>query len=121
MKICIPTLTAGGKDANVSEHFGSSPFFTIYDSANGAITATENSNQHHAHGTCHPVSALGETKVDAVICRGMGARAVQGLRQAGIRVYYCDAGTAGEALKHFEEKTLTELSSEGSCGGHGCG
>lgn len=121
MKVCIPTLTAGGKDAKVSEHFGSSPFFTIYDSSSGAITTSENANQNHAHGTCHPVAALGGAKVDAVICRGMGARAVQGLRQTGIRVYSCDAGTAGEALKDFEEKTLTELSSEGSCGGHGCG
>lgn len=121
MKICIPTLTAGGKEAPVSEHFGSSPFFTVYDSPSGDITATENSNQHHAHGTCHPVSALGGAKVDVVICRGMGARAVQGFRQAGIRVYSSAAGTAGQAIKDFEENALTELSGEGSCGGHGCG
>ena len=121
MKICIPTLTASGKDAMVSDHFGSSPFFTVYDTGSGAITVSANSNQHHAHGTCHPVAALGDAKVDAVICRGMGARAVQGLRQAGIRVYACTVRTAGEAVRNFEEKSLTELSGEGSCSGHGCG
>jgi len=121
MKVCIPTLTAGGKDAKISEHFGSSPFFTIYDSTDGAFTAAENSNQHHAHGTCHPISALAGAKVDAVICRGMGARAVQGLKQAGITVYSCDADTAGQAVKAFEQKVLTELSGEGACRGHGCG
>ena len=121
MKICIPTQTAGGMDAKVSEHFGSSPFFTVYDKSNGAMTASANSNQHHAHGTCHPVSALGETRVDAVICRGMGARAVQGLRQSGIRVYSSRAATVGDVIGELEQNALTELSAEGSCSGHGCG
>lgn len=31
MKICIPTLGEKGLDEQVSEHFGSAPYFTIID------------------------------------------------------------------------------------------
>ena len=34
MKICIPTETNSGKEAMVYGHFGSAPFFTIFDTAN---------------------------------------------------------------------------------------
>lgn len=121
MKICIPTLTGDGADSKLSEHFGSAPFFIVYDADSGAISASANSNQHHSHGTCHPVSALGDAKIDAVICRGMGARAVLGLKQAGIRVYASDAQTVSQALEYLRRGALTELSGEGSCRGHGCG
>jgi predicted Fe-Mo cluster-binding NifX family protein len=120
MKICIPTQTASGRDSDVSEHFGSSAFFTIYDDATDSFDAVANSNQHHAHGSCHPISVLGDRKVDAVVCRGMGARAVQGLMEVGIKVYVCNAGTVGQAIKEANDNVLTELSAEGSCGGHDC-
>ena len=120
MRICIPTQSASGKDSDVSEHFGSSPFFTIYDDVTGTLDIVANSNQHHAHGSCQPISVLGDRKVDAVVCRGMGARAVQGLKDAGIKVYVCSAGPVEQAIKEASDNVLTELSTEGSCGGHGC-
>ena len=120
MKICIPTETTSGRDSNVSEHFGSSPFFTIYDDATDTFDTVANSNQHHAHGSCHPISMLGENRVDAVVCRGMGARAVLGLKEAGTKVYVSKAGTVDEAIKNFDAKALTELTVEGSCKRHSC-
>jgi predicted Fe-Mo cluster-binding NifX family protein len=120
MKICIPTETTSGRDSNVSEHFGSSPFFTIYDDATDTFDTVANSNQHHAHGSCHPISMLGEKRVDAVVCRGMGARAVLGLKEAGTKVYVCKAGTVDQVIKDFNNKALAELAVEGSCKGHSC-
>ena len=52
MKICIPTQTNDGKTVEVYAHFGSAPFFTIYDIENGVVEVIDNSNQHHAHGMC---------------------------------------------------------------------
>jgi predicted Fe-Mo cluster-binding NifX family protein len=120
MRICIPTETATGRDSRVSEHFGSSPFFTIYDDATGTFDTVANSDQHHAHGSCHPISMLGEKRVDAVVCRGMGARAVQGLREAGIKVYASEAKTVEQVIKDLNQKVLIELAVEGSCKGHSC-
>ena len=63
MRICIPTKTDNGTKAQVSEHFGSAPYFTIYDSDTKTIETLDNSNQHHEHGTCNPISILMEKKV----------------------------------------------------------
>jgi predicted Fe-Mo cluster-binding NifX family protein len=74
MKICIPTETDAGKKAKVYGHFGSAPYFTIYDTEKDDCETVDNSNQHHIHGTCHPVGALDSQRIDAVVCAGMGAR-----------------------------------------------
>jgi predicted Fe-Mo cluster-binding NifX family protein len=63
---------------------------------------------------------LGEKRVDAVVCRGMGARAVMGLKEAGIKAYVCKAETVGDAIKDFNNKALAELAVEGSCKRHSC-
>ncbi len=86
MRICIPTETDSGLKAIVYAHFGSAPYFTIYDSEKDTFEVVENSNQHHAHGTCHPLGMLNGKHIDAVVCSGMGARAVSGLNGSGIRV-----------------------------------
>jgi predicted Fe-Mo cluster-binding NifX family protein len=52
MKICIPTETNEGKSAQVYSHFGSTSFFTIYDTDTDSIEIIDNANQHHSHG-CH--------------------------------------------------------------------
>ncbi len=54
MKICIPTETGEGKNAQVYGHFGSAPYFTIYDTDAQSIEIVDNANSHHEHGTCNP-------------------------------------------------------------------
>lgn len=49
MKIYIPTETNEGKSAVVYGHFGSAPFFTIYDTTNASVEIIVNANKHHAH------------------------------------------------------------------------
>ena len=85
MKICIPTETGDGKTAQVYGHFGSAPFFTIYDTDAKSIEVVDNANKHHEHGTCNPVAALRGRAVDVVVTGGMGARAVMMLNAQGIK------------------------------------
>ena len=48
MRICIPTTTNDGKTAKVNEHFGSAPYFTIYDTENNSVEViTDNDADHH--------------------------------------------------------------------------
>ena len=84
MKICIPTETNEGKAAKVYGHFGSAPYFTIYDADTNSVEVIDNLNQHHSHGLCHPMNALKGKGIDIVVCGGMGARAVQKLNEEGI-------------------------------------
>ncbi|MBF0387793.1 MAG: NifB/NifX family molybdenum-iron cluster-binding protein [Candidatus Omnitrophica bacterium] len=120
MKICIPTETDKGKDAVVFGHFGSAPFFTIYDTADSSIEVIINANQHHAHGMCQPMAALAGKGVNAVVTGGAGAGAIEKLNQGGIRVYRAIAGTVADVAAQFAAGRLDEISVKNACAHHDC-
>jgi predicted Fe-Mo cluster-binding NifX family protein len=120
MKICIPTETQTGKNANVYGHFGSAPFFTIYDTDSDSVEIIENSNQHHSHGACQPMAALMGKAIDAVVCGGMGARAVQKLNEGGIKAYRALGGTVAQIVEQYKIGKLEELTIQNACTQHDC-
>lgn len=120
MKLCIPTGSADGKSAEVYAHFGSAPNFTIYDTDTCAVEVISNDNQHHSHGMCHPMAALSGINIDAVVCGGMGARAVQKLNEAGIKAYRAVPGSVEEIAQQFSKGGLEEITVENSCQQHDC-
>lgn len=120
MRLCIPTETNEGRNSQVYGHFGSAPYFTIYDTDKDSVEVVANNNQHHSHGTCHPMGVLNGKKINAVVCGGMGARAVQLLNDAGIKAYRADASTVEEIIKKLKDKKLEEITVENACAQHGC-
>jgi predicted Fe-Mo cluster-binding NifX family protein len=120
MKICIPTETNQGKSAQVYGHFGSAPFFTIYDATSGAVEIIANANQHHAHGMCQPMAALGGKGVNAVVTGGAGAGSIQKLNQGGIKVYRAISGTVADVAAEFASGKLEEISVNNACAHHDC-
>jgi predicted Fe-Mo cluster-binding NifX family protein len=120
MKLCIPSLDQNGLESAMCDHFGSAPYFTLYNTESKQITATANANDHHTHGSCMPVAALKELEADAVLCRGMGARAVSLLRTGGIQAFLVDAATVAEAISKFDAKEVRMLDAENACQRHAC-
>ncbi len=120
MKLCIPTETNAGKSASVYGHFGSAPFFTIVDTEKDTVEVIDNTNQHHAHGMCQPMKSLTGKKIDAVVTGGMGARAVQGLNQGGIKAYRAIPGTVTDIVDQFIKGGLEEITVQNACAQHGC-
>lgn len=120
MRVCIPTETNEGKNSQVYGHFGSAPYFTICDTDKDSVEVVANNNQHHSHGTCHPMGVLTGKKINAVVCGGMGARAVQLLNDAEIKAYRADASTVEEIIKKLKDKKLEEITVENACAQHGC-
>jgi predicted DNA-binding protein (UPF0251 family)/predicted Fe-Mo cluster-binding NifX family protein len=119
-KLCIPTGTNAGKTAPVFGHFGSAPFFTIYDTGTGGCEVIDNANQHHSHGACQPMNALTGRKIDAVICAGMGVKAVQKLNDGGIKVYRVVSGTVADVADQYLKGDLEEITAENACTQHRC-
>ena len=113
-------MTELGKAALVSEHFESAPYFTVYDTEAETVEVVENSDQHHAHGMCHPMSLLADKDIDVVVCGGMGARAIQKLNEGGIRVFRAVPGTIEEILVQQAQGELKEMTPEDACRHHGC-
>jgi predicted Fe-Mo cluster-binding NifX family protein len=61
-------------------------------------------------GSCQCGSPLlANLEVDAVVCGGIGAGAMQRLSKRGITVYATEASTVAESLKLLNQGGLTEL------------
>lgn len=120
MRICIPAKTDEGLKTTVNLHFGSAPYFLIYDLDKESFDVLSNSDENHSHGMCHPLKALKDQDLDAVVCAGMGARAVQRLNQGGLKAYRTEAETAEEAIREYREGSLEEISVENACVDHRC-
>lgn len=120
MKICIPVNEDKGLAAEVSGHFGSAPYFLIYDTATSGIVVIKNSDSHHTHGMCQPLKMLHHQEIEIVACRGMGARAVQLLNSEGIWVYRADGDTAEEVIEKCKEGKLKAITVQNACKDHNC-
>lgn len=121
MKICFPVVRNEGLDSRVFNHFGSAPMFLIVDADSRTVAEVVNRDQHHRHGACRPLFALGGQAVDAVAVGGIGAGALAGLLQAGLKVYQAETGTVAANLESFARQELAELTDQQTCGGHGRG
>jgi predicted Fe-Mo cluster-binding NifX family protein len=111
-----------GLNARVFSHFGSAPYFTVYDTERDQIEIINNTNADHQHGMCHPVDIIGPVSINAVICMGMGRRAVEKLNEAGIKAFRQEGETVAELIKRYKANELEELTAENACMHHhgGC-
>jgi predicted Fe-Mo cluster-binding NifX family protein len=121
MKVCVPTQEDKGINSVAYGHFGSAPYYIIHDTDKGETKSIVNINQHHAHGSCHPMTALGNESIEAVIVGGIGKRAIEGLNAMGIKVYQAMAGTVHENIHALQNGSMAELTLQNACGGHSHG
>ena len=118
MKVCIPAPVDRGLDSDVSGHFGSAPWFILHDFAKDYTEAFSNQKDEHVHGQCHPMKALRELGVDALIVSGLGRRALSNMRECGVRVFHAVPGTVRDNLAALKAGTLEEFDELSACAGH---
>lgn len=121
MKICFPTEQLQGVDSKVFGHFGSAPGFVIFDTETRQVEEITNGDQHHAHGMCQPLKALGGKNVDGIGVAGIGMGALMKLQAAGIKVYRVVEGTVADNVQLVLDGKLAEFSREFTCAGHAAG
>jgi len=121
MKVCFPTEDLQGLDSTVYGHFGSAPGFVIVDTETTEVDQIPNGDQHHAHGMCQPLLAIGGRKVDGIVVGGIGMGALMKLQAQGVRVYRALQGTVRDNLEMIHHARLPEMSPEHTCAGHGHG
>ena len=119
MKICIPAEDDQGLDSRLCGHFGSAPFFALADTGSGEVEITPNPGREHSHGKCQPVERIDAKRTDAVVCQGMGKRAVSSLQRAGVEVLITSADTIRGAISQAGQGGLRTLLVQEACGGHG--
>ncbi|HAM49843.1 MAG TPA: diguanylate cyclase [Nitrospiraceae bacterium] len=118
MKICFPTEKLQELDSTVNDHFGSAPGFVIVDTDSDTIEEIKNGDEHHAHGMCQPLKALGGRRVDAIAVGGIGMGALMKLQAQGIRVFRAVEGTVGQNVQFAREKVLPEFDPRFTCAGY---
>lgn len=121
MKICFPVNDSPSLESEVYGHFGSAPSFVLVDTGTNDLKVIGNADQHHAHGMCSPIMALGGHDIDCVVVGGIGGGALMKLNQSGIRVYRAAARTVHENLDLFAAGSLSAFTPDHVCGGHAKG
>jgi len=116
MRICIPTHGDEGLQAQVAGHLGRAPFLTLVDIESGALSVI--ANAPHGDGHCQPAAPLEGRGVEAVVCPGVGRRALATLETAGIRVLMTRASRVEEVLESFRVGEVREMSAREACAGH---
>ena len=125
MKIAVPT----NDGTSISEHFGRSAAFLIFEIENGQIKAREmkTNGAHHAQGTCDHHSTASKAHSHAgilaaikgceiVICAGMGSRAAEALKAGGVaHIVVTAPGPAEETVSAYLTGKLTPKT-ENFCG-----
>jgi predicted Fe-Mo cluster-binding NifX family protein len=119
MRLCIPTMNERGLEAPLSAHFGSAPYYTVVETGTGTVEVVGNPRAEHEHGHCNPVAAIADLAPDAVVCMGLGRRALDRLQSAGIQVFQARATQVAQAVSQFESGELSPFAADGCCGGNG--
>lgn len=121
MKICFPVEQSEGMQSKVYGHFGSAPIFVVVDTALQTVSEIVNRDQHHQHGACSPIKALGGADVDAIVVGGIGAGALMRLQEAGLQVFRAGAYTIADNIVLMQQGLLSTLQPHQVCGGHAHG
>ncbi|MGL5232449.1 MAG: NifB/NifX family molybdenum-iron cluster-binding protein [Fusobacteriaceae bacterium] len=120
MRVCIPVEENRGENSIAYNHFGSAPFFLIYDLENSEMKVINNGDLNHAHGMCQPLKALGGEQIDVILVGGIGGGALVKLNNQGIKVYEVSNGTVLQNIELLKNKQLREFLLSNSCNQHGC-
>jgi len=103
MRVAISANENNGLDSAVSPHFGRCPYFVLVDVEGQEVKAIQTvPNPYYGHHQPGQVPGFIQSQgADVMLTGGMGGRALQFFRQAGIQPVTGAAGTAGHALEQF--------------------
>jgi len=118
MILCIPVEKYAEGSSPIHGHFGSAPFFLLHDVEKGTYENLPNSNLNHEHGQCNPMKTIEGRGVGAVLCQGMGRKAVERLNAGGVKVLVSEALNAADVVESFKKGLVHELQLDEACGGH---
>ena len=119
MLVCIPTNGDSGLEDTLNDHFGSAPYFTLYEIDSEKVEIIKNKNSSHSHGTCHPMTQLKKYHLNSIVCSGIGKRAIEMLNADGIIVYQSDKKIVSQIIEQVKSSELSEIDASKACKGHG--
>ena len=109
MKIAFST-SGNDLDAPLDTRFGRAPRFLVYDLEDGTFEIFDNEqNLNAAQGAgIQSAQTIVNSGAQAVVAGHCGPKAFRVLSTAGVKVFNTDAATVAEALKQYQDGSLTE-------------
>jgi predicted Fe-Mo cluster-binding NifX family protein len=117
IKVCVPTMGQSGLDDYVSPHFGRAPTFTVVDMGTNTVKVLPNTSEHMG-GSGLPPEHMAAAGVQAMLCSGLGPRAIKMFEQYGIEVYVGASGTVRDAVGAWKNGLLREATDKDACEMH---
>lgn len=114
--LCVPTLDQRGLLADISVHFGKTPFFTFIKYDDGKIKDVNVIETHGKHkgGSKTPAEIILDSGADILICGNLGTKAVHMLRESETEVFSGASGTVKDTLREWRMGNL-KFADENSC------
>ena len=113
MKYAMPSKGNRGLNDELAYHFGRAPYFTIWDEETNEIEIVENRSDHFG-GKGLPAEFL-KQHCDALICGGIGSRAVALCSQIGLRLFVGAEGMISKVISDFKEGKIREATRDDGC------
>jgi predicted Fe-Mo cluster-binding NifX family protein len=114
MNIVIPTNNENGLNSKVAEHFGRCRYYFFLDEKGELIKVVENTSEHMG-GSGLPPELMKKHGADALLCKGLGIRALNLCSELGIEVFVAQAETVNEMFKLWKKGGLKPASSNDAC------
>jgi predicted Fe-Mo cluster-binding NifX family protein len=112
IRVLLPVADESGLSAQVAEHFGRAPYFTVVeldDNGNVLKTKTVPNVGEHAGGMGQTHDHILKLKPNAIIVHGMGPRGLSAFQGAGVAVLRANNNTVTGNIAAYNEDTLQEL------------
>lgn len=112
MRIVIPVVDESGLDAQISEHFGRTPFFAVVDlDREGEIAEQKtvpNAGEHFGGGGRRSDFILG-LKPNVIIAYGMGPRGIGIFQSEQVAVLKANSHRVKDVIMAYKGGKLVEL------------
>lgn len=109
MRIIIPVYDESGLTAQICNHFGRTPYFSVIDlDENGQIIKQSTVPSPGEH-FCNGIDFLLNLKPDLMIAQGMGQRVIQNFQNARIVILRTSANVVKDAIQQYTRAELVEL------------
>ena len=113
MKYAIPVMDKNDMKSMVGQHFGRVPLYGIWDDDKESLEIIPNESNHFG-GVGMPAEFLA-SKANGIICKGIGAKAIDLCNQLGLALYVGAADTVQAVVTQLKEGKLQLASRSDGC------
>ena len=112
VRIVIPVINEAGLDAQLSEHFGRTPYFAVVelDEKNQVVNQKTVPNVgEHFGGSGRRADFILELRPNVIITYGMGPRGISIYQDARVAVLRANSNTVRQVIAAYVKNELEEL------------